>query len=224
LAQLWMEWGIRPQAMIGYSLGEYVASCLAGVLSLEDALELVAKRALMIQDLPPGAMLAVPMGQQEVGPLMVRHHLSLGAVNGPAMCVLSGPVDAIEALEKELGENQVICRRLETTHAFHSRMLDGLAAPLTALAAKFELHAPRIPFISNVTGSWIGNEEALDPGYWACHMTGPVLFDSGITTLFKEQKRIFLEVGPGQGLTSFIKQHPACPAEVAQLAFSSLPG
>ncbi|HXB21781.1 MAG TPA: SDR family NAD(P)-dependent oxidoreductase [Candidatus Solibacter sp.] len=224
LAQLWMEWGIRPQAMIGYSLGEYVAACLAGVLSLEDALELVAKRALMIQNLPPGAMLAVPMGQQEVGPLMARHHLSLGAVNGPAMCVLSGPVDAIEAMEKELGQNQVVCRRLETTHAFHSRMLDGLAAPLTALAAKFELHAPRIPFVSNATGSWIRNEEALDPGYWARHMTGPVLFDSGITTLFKEQKRIFLEVGPGQGLTSFIKQHPACPAEVAQLTFSSLPG
>ena len=223
LAQLWMEWGIRPQAMIGYSLGEYVAACLAGVLSLEDVLELVAKRAMMIQNLPPGAMLAVPLGQKEVALLMEKHGLSLGAINNPGLCVLSGPVRDIESAEKELAEQQIMCRRLETTHAFHSRMMDELAAPLTQLVSRFKLTAPQIPFVSNVTGTWVRNEEALDHGYWARHMTGPVLFDSGINTLFKDQTRTFLEVGPGQGLTSFVKQHPSCPAEVVQLAFASLP-
>ncbi len=223
LAQLWMEWGIRPQAMIGYSLGEYVAACLAGVLSLEDALELVAKRAMMIQNLPAGAMLAVPLGQQDVAPLLTRHGLSLGAINSPVMCVLSGPVHGIESLEKELAAQQIVCRRLETTHAFHSRMMDVLAAPLTQVARKFKLRAPQVPFVSNVTGTWISNEEALDPGYWARHLTGTVLFDRGINMLFQEHTRTLLEVGPGQGLTSFVKQHPSCPAEVAQLALASLP-
>ncbi len=223
LAQLWMGWGIRPQAMIGYSLGEYVAACLSSVLSLEAALALVAKRAMMIQELPAGAMLAIPMSEEEVEPLLEKYSVSLGAVNGPSMCVLSGPVEAVKALEKELADREVITRRLQTTHAFHSQMMECLAEELTGIAGKIECHAPRIPFISNTTGTWFSEEEARDPGYWARHMVRPVLFDRGIKELLKEKERIFLEVGPGQGLTAFLKQHPLCTDGIAQHALPSLP-
>jgi acyl transferase domain-containing protein/acyl carrier protein len=223
LAQLWMEWGVRPQAMIGYSLGEYVAACLAGVLSLEAALALVAKRAMMIQELPVGAMLAVPMSQEEVAPLITKHGVALGAVNGPSTCVLSGPVEAIQAVEKELAAREVITRRLQTTHAFHSRMMEPLAEALTDIAGKIERQAPRIPFISNTTGTWFSEADARDPGYWARHMARPVLFDQGIKELIKEKDRIFLEVGAGQGLTAFFKQHPLCTDDIAQRALPSLP-
>jgi acyl transferase domain-containing protein/acyl carrier protein len=223
LAQLWMEWGIRPQAMVGYSLGEYVAACLSSVLSLEAALALVAKRAMMIEELPPGAMLAVPMSEEEVTPLLEKYNVSLGAVNGPSICVLSGPVEAVKALEKELADREVITRRLQTTHAFHSQMMECLAEELTAIAGKIECHAPRIPFISNTTGTWFSEEEAWDPGYWARHMVRPVLFDQGIKELLKEKERIFLEVGPGQGLTAFLKQHPSCTDDIARHALPSLP-
>lgn len=224
LAQLWMEWGIRPQAMIGYSLGEYVAACLAGVFSLEDALALVAKRAMMIQELPPGAMLAAPVPEGELPSLLMRHGVSLGAVNGPSMCVLSGPVAAVEEVEKELAGREIVTRRLQTTHAFHSRMMEPLAGPLTQVAAGLDRHPPRIPFISNTTGTWLRDEEATDPGYWARHMVSPVLFDSGIKELLREKGRIFLEAGAGQGLTAFLKQHPLCTDEAAMLAVPSLPG
>lgn len=223
LARLWMKWGIRPQMMIGYSLGEYVAACLAGVLSLEDALGLVARRAMMIQELPPGGMLAVPMSEQEVAPLLVEHQLSLGAVNGPSLCVLSGPLSAIETLEIDLAARGLISRRLQTTHAFHSQMMSPLAQPVTELALRLRRQAPQIPFISNTTGRWFTKEDALDPEYWARHMISPVLFNNGIQELLKEKGRIFLEIGPGQGLTAFLKQHPLCTNEAAQLALSSLP-
>jgi acyl transferase domain-containing protein/acyl carrier protein len=224
LARLWMSWGIAPQAMIGYSLGEYVAACLAGVLSFEDALALVTRRAEMIEGLPSGAMLAVPLGESEVVDIIKGRGLSLAAVNGPSMCVLSGPPEAIEAAEAELAERGTITRRLKTTHAFHSSMTEPVAAPLTEFVKTLRLQPPQIPYISNVTGTWIRPEEATSPDYWARHMSAAVRFSEGIEELLKEKSRLFLEVGPGQGLTSFVKQHPACDAEAARFAFASLPG
>lgn len=224
LAHLWMQWGIRPQAMIGYSLGEYVAACLAGVFSFEDALSLVAGRARMIQELPEGAMLAVPLAESEVTPLLEKRQLSLSAVNGPSTCVLSGPVTAVEAAERELAERQVLSRRLQTSHAFHSAMMDVLAEPLTEFVKTINLNEPRIPYISNVTGTWVTAEQATDPAYWAVHMCGAVRFSEGIQELAREPGRVLLEIGPGQGLTSFVKQHSACGDEAASLAFASLPG
>ncbi|HEX8351382.1 MAG TPA: type I polyketide synthase, partial [Pyrinomonadaceae bacterium] len=224
LARLWMEWGIRPQALMGYSIGEYVAACLSGVLTFEDALALVARRALMIEELPEGAMLAVPLGEAEVAPFLQNDALSLAAVNGPSTCVLSGGVAAIEAVEREMRERQIPARRLQTTHAFHSKMTEVLAGRLTELVKTFKLGAPQIPYISNVTGTWITPEEATDPSYWARHMSGAVRFSEGVTELAQGPGRVLLEVGPGQGLTSFVKQHPACDAETARLSFATLPG
>ena len=203
LGRLLMSWGIEPQAMIGYSLGEYVAACLSGALSLDDALELVERRAKLIQDLPGGAMLAVPLPEEEVRPLL--DGLSLSATNGPHFCVVGGPSEAVEALERKLG---VSCIRLRTTHAFHSSMMEPAVAPFTEIARQVRMQAPRIPFVSNVTGTWITADDLADPAYWARHMRSPVRFAEGIGELLREPDRAFLEVGPGATLGTLVKQHP----------------
>jgi len=223
LAQLWISWGIRPQAMVGYSLGEYVAACLAGVLSLPDALRLVAERARLIDGLPGGAMLAVALPEAEVAPLLGAHGLSLAAVNGPAGCVAAGSEAGIAALERQLGERGAVSRRLPTTHPFHAAELSPLAAPLTELARSLALSPPRIPYLSNVTGAWITAEQATDPGYWARHMCQPVRFGDAVGQLLRDGGKVLVEVGPGQGLGSFVRQHPDCDDDTAQAMVASLP-
>ncbi|MEM8721263.1 MAG: SDR family NAD(P)-dependent oxidoreductase [Cyanobacteria bacterium P01_G01_bin.39] len=201
LAQLWMSWGIRPVAMIGYSIGEYVAATLAGVLSLEDALTLVAKRAQMIQDLPGGSMLAVPLSEEEVRPLL-GDRLSLSAINGAKLCVIAGDTDTVEELADQLTEQGLVCRHLQTSHAFHSQMMEPIASSLTELVKTVSLKPPQIPYLSNVTGTWITEAEATDPSYWTKHMCQAVRFTEGLHELWKQQQPILLEVGPGQTLSS----------------------
>jgi acyl transferase domain-containing protein/acyl carrier protein len=208
LGRLLMSWGIEPQAMIGYSVGEYVAACLSGALSLDDALELVERRAKLIQDLPGGAMLAVPLPEEEVRPRL-SGSLSLSATNGPHFSVVGGPAEEVEALERGLG---VSCIRLRTTHAFHSAMMEPAVAPFTEIARKVRMQAPRIPFVSNVTGTWITADDLADPAYWARHMRSPVRFAEGVGELLQEPDRIFLEVGPGATLGTLVKQHPDAEA------------
>jgi acyl transferase domain-containing protein len=212
LARLLMSWGIEPQAMIGYSVGEYVAACLAGALSLDDALALVAGRAKLIQGLPAGAMLAVPRAEGEVRPLLDAE-LSLAATNGPHFCVVGGPVEAVEALDRRLGERGVSCIRLRTTHAFHSAMMEPAVSPLTEIARGVAMSPPRIPWVSNVTGTWITADDLADPAYWARHMRGTIRFAEGIGELLQEPDRVFLEVGPGSTLGTLVKQHPAAAAD-----------
>ncbi|MEA2604415.1 MAG: hypothetical protein QOF89_5407 [Acidobacteriota bacterium] len=205
LARLLMSWGVRPQAMIGYSLGEYVAAALAGVLSLEDALALVARRAKLIQELPAGSMLAVPLPESEVRPLL-GEGLSLAATNGPHFCVVAGPEVAVAEMESRLVGQGVSCLRLTTTHAFHSRMMEPGAAPLTEIARSLKVAAPAIPYVSNVTGTWITAADLADPGYWARHMTQPVRFAEGLAELLREPDRVMLEVGPGATLSTLVRQ------------------
>jgi acyl transferase domain-containing protein/aryl carrier-like protein len=205
LARLWMSWGLKPSALLGYSLGEYVAACVAGVLELEDALALVCERARLIETVEAGAMVAVPLAAAETEPYL-GGDLSLAAVNGPQMTVLSGPAAAVAALEERLGEEGLVCRRLDTHHAFHSSLLDGIAAELTELVSGFTTRPPQIPYISNVTGTWIEDEEATDPAYWARHLTQTVRFADGIAELWSQDNRVLLEVGPGQSLGSLALQ------------------
>jgi acyl transferase domain-containing protein len=212
LGRLLLDWGIEPRAMIGYSLGEYVAACLSGALALDNALELVARRAKLIQDLPGGAMLAVPLGEGEVRPLL-GEGLSLSATNGPHFSVVGGPAEAVEALDRRLAERGVSCLRLRTTHAFHSAMMEPAVAPFAEIARGVRMGEPRIPFVSNVTGAWITADDLADPGYWARHMRNPVRFAEGIGELLREPGRIFLEVGPGATLGTLVKQHPAATAD-----------
>ncbi|MES1244347.1 MAG: beta-ketoacyl synthase N-terminal-like domain-containing protein [Acidobacteriota bacterium] len=210
LGRLLMEWGLEPQAMIGYSLGEYVAACLSGALALDDALELVAKRAKLIQELPGGAMLAVPLPEAEVRPLLLDG-LDLSATNGPHFCVVGGPEERIAELDRRLAERGATCLRLRTTHAFHSGMMEPAVARVAAMGRPMQ--APRIPFVSNVTGAWITAEDLADPAYWARHMRSPVRFAEGIGELLQEPDRVFLEVGPGATLGTLVKQHPAATAD-----------
>ena len=200
LAQMWMEWGIVPRAMIGHSIGEYVAACLAGVMSLKDALWLVARRGSMMQELPAGAMLAVPLPETDIVEKM-GEGLSLAAVNSSSLCVVSGEEEAIDEFAERLSAQGVNWRRLHTSHAFHSAMMDQVLAEFAREVSKVKLNAPKIPYISNVTGTWIREAEAIDPQYWATHLRQTVRFAAGLEELAKEPGGIFLEVGPGKTLT-----------------------
>ncbi len=206
LAKLWMAWGVLPEAMIGHSIGEYVAATLSGVFSLKDALALVAERGRLMQQLPKGAMLSVQLSEQEVQPLLGKE-LALAGINSPSLCVVSGSTDVIDKLQQQLAQKDVGCRKLHTSHAFHSQMMDAIIEPFTKLLQKVKRNSPQIPFISNVTGTWITTAQATDPHYWARHLRQTVRFGEGMTELLKEPERILLEVGPGRTLSTFAKQH-----------------
>ena len=208
LAKLWMSWGIRPAAMIGHSLGEFVAAHLAGVLSLEDALMAVAARGRLMHSAAPGAMLAVQLAETEARAL-ASGDIALAAVNGAKQCVLSGPAAAIESLEKKLATDGVLTQRLQTSRAFHSAAMDAVLEEFTAVMRACNLETPRIPYVSNVTGTWITAEEAIDPAYWALHVRQPVRFSDGLATLWKEKPAAMLEVGPGRVLSVLASRHPA---------------
>jgi len=207
LAKLLMAWGVQPQAMIGYSLGEYVAACLSGVLSLQDALALVARRAKVIQELPGGAMLAVPLPEAEVRPLLGEGS-AVSATNGPHFTVVGGTEEAVADLEGRLKERGATCLRLTTTHAFHTPMMRPAVDELTRRAGTVRTGAPKIPYISNVTGTWIAAADLQDPGYWARHMVQPVRFAEGLAELLRDPDRVMVEVGPGGTLAALVRQHP----------------
>jgi non-ribosomal peptide synthase protein (TIGR01720 family) len=206
LAQLWMSWGISPQSMIGHSIGEYVAACLAKVMSVEDALALVAIRGRLMQQLPSGKMLSVPLKEAEVE-LLLNENLSIAACNAPNTCVISGTPEAVDTLKEELATQGVECRLLHTSHAFHSQMMEFILEPFIAEVKKVKLNPPQIPFISNLTGTWITAEEATNPNYWAKHLRQTVKFTPGISALLQQPNPILLEVGPGRTLCTFAKQH-----------------
>ncbi|MEM9089167.1 MAG: type I polyketide synthase [Cyanobacteria bacterium P01_F01_bin.53] len=208
VAKLWMDWGIEPAAMIGHSIGEYVAATLAGVFSLEDALALVAARGQMMQDLPAGSMLAVFLPQAEIMPLLTPE-LALATSNSPKVSSLSVSHADFVALEQRLQAQGVEYRRLKTSHAFHSQMMEPILEDFTARVAQLTLNPPQRPYISNVTGTWITAAEATTPGYWAKHLRQTVRFSEGLELLLQEPDRVLLEVGPGPSLRSLAKQQPA---------------
>lgn len=217
LARLLQQWGIEPDGLIGYSLGEYVAATIAGVLTLKDALTLVARRAQLIQALPPGKMLAVPLSLEEVTPYLSQQ-VSLSAHNGDALTILAGEAEAILGVQQQLQNQQIACRLLDTTHAFHSHMMQGATVDLTKLTQTITYAAPKIPYLSNVTGTWITAKQATDPTYWVQHMCQPVQYFSMLRNLLGQgQIYHLIEVGPGQSLGAFVKQHPQCKPE--QYAF-----
>ncbi len=206
-ARVLMERGIEPAAMIGHSLGEFVAACLAGVFSFEDGLRLVAARGRLMQDQPPGAMLAVRLSEAELAPLCGTA-VEIAAINAPALCVASGPFDAIEDLERRLTAQDITHRRLHTSHAFHSAMMDGAVEAFRAEAAKVKFEAPSRRYVSAVSGTWITAQEAGSPDYWARHCRETVRFAPALQTLLAEKDFVLVEVGPGRTLTTFAGQSP----------------
>ncbi|UKP00595.1 type I polyketide synthase [Nostoc sp. UHCC 0870] len=205
LAKLWISWGIQPQAMIGHSIGEYVAATLAGVFSLPDALKLVALRGRLMQQCPTGAMLSVGMSAAKLQSLLTDN-LVIAAYNAPELSVVSGTEAEIAQLETNLNQQGISNRRLQTSHAFHSPLMESMITPFIAAFQKIELQTPKIPFISNVTGTWITPEQATHPHYWANHARQPVQFATGIKELLTEPQQILLEVGAGRTLSTLAKQ------------------
>ena len=200
LAKLWMSWGINPEALIGHSLGEYVAACLAGVFSLEDALSLVVLRGRLFEKLPAGSMLSVSLPEAEVR-AMLDERLSIAAINSPELCVVSGATEAIEELAEKLNAEDIDHRRILIDVAAHSPMVTPILDEFTRFVESIQLNEPVIPFISNVTGTWISAAEATTPSYWAKHLRQTVRFGDGIRELLQEPNRMLLEVGPGQTLS-----------------------
>ncbi len=221
LAQLWLSWGIRPAAMLGHSVGEFVAACLAGVFSLEDALQLVAIRGRMMQGVPHGAMLSVALGEAELRG-RINGSCAIAAVNAPSLCVVSGPTDRVARLEEQFTAEGIACRPLVTSHAFHSPMMDPILEPFAECVARVQLREPRIPYVSCVTGTWIQPSEATDPTYWSRHMRECVRFAAGVQALTENHSRVLLEVGPGNTLSSLAKRNTGFAAE--EIIVSSLAG
>ena len=216
LAQLWMHWGLKPEGFAGHSIGEYVAACLAGVMALDDALRLVAARGALMQEIPAGAMLSVALPENEVRAILPAE-LDVCTVNGPAATVVGGAPEAVDAFAAALDAREVHHQRLHTSHAFHSRMMDPVVARFDEIVRGVTLRAPEIPFVSNLTGGWIGHAQATDPRYWAEHLRGTVRWDDNLRTLFSEPERVLLEVGPGRGLATLARRHPACHPQMVVL-------
>ncbi|MEW6234624.1 MAG: SDR family NAD(P)-dependent oxidoreductase [Candidatus Omnitrophota bacterium] len=206
LATLWMSWGVRPQAAIGHSLGEYAAAWLSGVFNLEEILLLVAERGRLMGGLPPGSMLAVPLSEIELQPYL-NDDLSIAAINAPTHCVVSGTIESIQTLEESLRHQHIEARRLQNSHAFHSKMMDPIADSFYRFLNKYPFKHPQIPFLSNLTGEWISPNEAMNPDYWIKQLRHPVLFSKGISELLKKWDAIFLETGPSRVLASFVIRH-----------------
>jgi acyl transferase domain-containing protein/acyl carrier protein len=209
LAKLLMKWGISPYAMIGHSIGEYVAACLSGVFSLEEALEIVVLRGKLMQEMPGGAMLSVSTSESELTPLLNENEdISLAAVNGSSYCVVSGPYEAIDNFSKELEKKGIKNKALYTSHAFHSKMMDPVLERFEEKLKTVTFDRPELPYISNLTGNWITVEDAVSPQYWSKHLRQTVRFNDGLVELLIEENAIFVEVGPGRVLSTFVTQHP----------------
>jgi malonyl CoA-acyl carrier protein transacylase len=205
LAKVLMKWGVEPSAFVGHSIGEYTAACLAGVFTLEDALALVAARGRCMERMAPGSMVAVFLPESEVEPYL-DEEVSIAVVNGPSLCVVSGTLNAIQKLEVRLSDQKVDHKRLRVSHAFHSHMTEPVLDSFRSVVQGVSLRAPQIPFVSNVTGTWAKEEEVTRPSYWVRHLRHTVRFSDCVKELLRE-KRVLLEVGPGQTLSTLVKMH-----------------
>ncbi len=207
--KLWTSWGVTPAAMIGHSMGEYTAAHFAGVFDLRDALALVLLRGQLFERVPEGGMLSVPLGVEDLETIM-DERLSIAAVNGPELSVASGPVEAIERLEATLTERDIDSVRVRISIAAHSMMLEGILEEFEAFFQNVTLSPPQLPFVSNLSGTWITPEEATDPRYWVRHLRNTVRFADGVAELFAGD-RVLLEVGPGRTLATLARQCPDRP-------------
>ncbi|HVL36260.1 MAG TPA: acyltransferase domain-containing protein, partial [Burkholderiales bacterium] len=207
IAKLWESWGVTPHAVIGHSAGEYAAACLAGSISLTDALAIVTLRGQLFEQAPAGAMLAVDLGEDELRGAMDGLPLDIAAHNAPDLCIASGTLEAIAQLERALEQRGIESRRLHIDVAAHSRLLDGVLATFRERLARMRFAAPQVGFISNVTGRWADASLIADPEYWVRHLRQPVRFADGLALLRGMPDAILVEVGPGQGLCALARQN-----------------
>jgi acyl transferase domain-containing protein/thioesterase domain-containing protein len=205
LAKLWQSWGVTPAAVMGHSAGEYTAACLAGVISLDDALSVVVLRGQLFEAVPAGGMLSVDLTEAELINQMAGLELDVAAVNAPDNCIASGGLPAIEALQHKLAAQGLESRRLHIDVAAHSRLLDGVLETFRERMKRIRLQPPSMPFISSLTGTWVAAETLTDPEYWVKHLRQTVRFSDGLNTLLQMPDAVLLEVGPGQGLCALAR-------------------
>jgi acyl transferase domain-containing protein len=222
LVRLWQHLRIEPAMLAGYSLGEYTAACVAGVMDERTALELIAARARLIEGLPAGGMLAAAAGRKRVEPLLDRD-VWIAAMSAPELTVLGGSDAALDQMCARLKENNLVHRRLSAVHAFHTPHMEPIGAAFRERLKHTELRPPRLPYLGNLTGDWVAPAAAIDPEAWVRHAIEPVRFADALERLLAEPEMAVLEVGPGQSLTSFAHQFPRRPGTM-RLAVSSLPG
>lgn len=205
LARQWLAWGVKPEALLGHSIGEYAAACLAEVFPLEAALQLVAERGRLIQALPGGAMLSVQLAEEAVVPWLAGG-LSLAAVNAPRLVTVAGPLAEIAQMEAALLAQQIPSRRLHTSHAFHSVMMEPVLEPFAQIVARLGPRPPVLPIVSGMTGAILTAEEARSPSYWAQQIRQPVRFFAGVKCLLASSQRALLELGPGRTLYRLLRR------------------
>lgn len=206
LARYLMHLGVKPWAMIGHSLGEYVAATLSGVFDLPVALKVIRKRAELMNSTEQGSMLSVLMDEKQLMPLL-SDQLDIAAVNGHDSCVVSGKNDAIEAFKQHCHQHDIKCQPLDTSHAYHSSLMQPIVNAFERYLSEQPINVPEVPYVSNTSGQWIQTSEAQKPSYWAQHLRNAVRFADGLNTLMKEDNALFIEVGPSKTLASFVRQH-----------------
>ena len=210
MAQLWLGWGLQPSVLLGHSLGQYVAATVAGVFTVEDAVKLVMARGNLIRQMPTGSMLAVNLCESDLRShfkLLGTRTLDIAAVNAPEITVATGPTNEIMALEQSLGSSGRFCKRLETTHAFHSRMLESAGQQFESLVEQVQLSPPQIPLLSNVTGTWMTDSEATSPKHWARHLLETVRFSKNLAELQSRGEFQILNIGPGKSMSTLLRQN-----------------
>lgn len=214
MGRLWQSWGVHPTAMIGHSSGEYAAACLAGVWTLDEVYRLLQERRYLMQTLPTGAMLSVSLAPDEVRRRIAGQKLSLATINSPNLCVVAGDEAAIISLADQLQQEEVPSRRLHINQGYHSFIVDPILDAYAAAVSRIALRPPQIPYISNVTGTWIRDDQATDPAYFAAHMRQTAHFAAGLAQVHRTYPdAIFLEVGPGNMLSHLARQQGTQLAE-----------
>jgi len=206
MTKLLQSWGVIPDALIGHSIGEYVAACVSGLFTLQDALKLVASRGRLMQSLEKGSMLVVPLNESDVKDFLTDD-LSIAGINAPGLVVVSGPDEKIDALVDALQEKSIDTTRLHTSHAFHSSMMDPILSEFKSLFERIQFGEIKIPFVSNTTGKLAEPEQVSNADYWTNHLRGTVRFADGMTALMSTSDAVFIECGPGSTLSTFARQN-----------------
>ena len=206
LAKYLCRIGIKPDIVLGHSLGEYVAACISGVFTLEEAINLIAAREKIMNTLPKGSMLSVSLSEHEISNIIEKYGVSLASVNGPKSCVISGNSQMIEKAEAELLEKEVVCQKLHTLHAYHSKDIDEIVEAFRQELSNITFRSPQIPILSNFTGDFI-SENKINVEYWCKHLRNTVRFSDGVNSILKKSNSVFIEVGPGRTLSSLVRQH-----------------
>ncbi len=221
LAKLWMHLGITPDAIVGHSMGEYVAACLSGVFSLDDSLKLISKRAALVNSLPKGGMISISLSESELLPFLTDG-LSISLINSPNLCVVAGDEEKVNEFERVLIDKEIQYRHVQNSHAFHTKMMDPIFDAFLAEVNQVKLNPPGIPYTSNITGKWISESEATDPVYWAKHTKSTARFSDALEKAWQIKNCVLLEVGPGNTLSVLAMQHPESRKSDNPVTISSL--